>query len=66
MIDAQGNRVGATLSINFLFGAGVIPAATGVLLNDEMDDFTIAPDVANGYRLRSGMANKIEPRETSR
>ena len=38
-----------------------MPAGTGVLLNDEMDDFTIAPDVPNGYQLRSGVANRIEP-----
>ena len=43
--------------------AGVVPAGTGVLLNDEMDDFTIAPDVPNGYQLRSGVANRIEPRK---
>ena len=63
MIDAAGNRVGATLSINFLFGAGVIPAGTGVLLNDEMDDFTLLPEVPNGYRLLGGAANRIEPRK---
>ena len=63
VIDADGNRVGATLSINFLFGSGVVPAGTGVLLNDEMDDFTIAAEVANGYQLRSGAANRIEPRK---
>jgi gamma-glutamyltranspeptidase/glutathione hydrolase len=63
VIDAAGNRVGATLSINFLFGSGVVPAGTGVLLNDEMDDFTIATDVANGYQLRRGSANRIEPRK---
>jgi gamma-glutamyltranspeptidase/glutathione hydrolase len=61
VIDAAGNRVGATLSINFLFGAGVIPAGTGVLLNDEMDDFTLLPEVPNGYRLLGGAANRIEP-----
>ncbi len=63
VIDAEGNRVGATLSINFLFGSGVVPAGTGVLLNDEMDDFTVSADVANGYQLRSGDANRIEPRK---
>ena len=63
VIDADGNRVGATLSINFLFGSGVVPAGTGVLLNDEMDDFTVAPEVPNGYQLRSGIANRIEPRK---
>ncbi|MDD5410498.1 MAG: gamma-glutamyltransferase, partial [Methylobacter sp.] len=39
IIDDEGNRVAATLSINFPFGAGVVPAGTGVLLNDQMDDF---------------------------
>ncbi len=63
VIDADGNRVGATLSINFLFGAGVVAADTGVLLNNEMDDFSLQPDVPNAYRLRSGEANRIEPRK---
>jgi len=63
VIDAHGNRVGATLSINFLFGSGVIPRGTGVLLNDEMDDFTVLPSVGNAYALRSGNANRIEPRK---
>ncbi len=63
VIDADGNRVGATLSINFLFGAGVVAGDTGVLLNNEMDDFSLQPDVPNAYRLRSGEANRIEPRK---
>jgi gamma-glutamyltranspeptidase/glutathione hydrolase len=63
VIDAEGNRVGATLSINFLFGSGVVAGGTGVLLNDEMDDFTLLPEVPNGYSLRSGVANRIEPRK---
>ncbi len=63
VIDADGNRVGATLSINFLFGSGVVAADTGVLLNDEMDDFSLQPEVPNAYRLRSGEANRIGPRK---
>ena len=63
IVDADGNRVGATLSINFLFGAGVVAADTGVLLNDEMDDFSLLPEVPNGYLLRGGGANRIEPRK---
>ena len=63
IIDSAGNRVAATLSINYLFGAGVVPAGTGVLLNDEMDDFTLAAELPNAYRLRSGEANRIEPRK---
>jgi gamma-glutamyltranspeptidase/glutathione hydrolase len=63
VIDAAGNRVSATLSINFLFGAGVVAGNTGVLLNDEMDDFSLQPDIPNAYRLRGGDANRIEPRK---
>jgi gamma-glutamyltranspeptidase/glutathione hydrolase len=63
VIDAEGNRVGATLSINFLFGAGVVAGDTGVLLNDEMDDFSLLPEVPDGYLLRGGAGNRIEPRK---
>jgi len=63
VIDADGNRVGATLSINFLFGAGVVAGDTGVLLNNEIDDFSLGPEIPNAYRLRSGEANRIEPRK---
>ena len=59
VIDVEGNRVAATLSINWLFGSGVV--AGGVLLNNEMDDFTLRPDVPNSYRLRGGIANAIAP-----
>ncbi len=61
VIDAEGNRVAATLSINWLFGSGILSEATGVLLNNEMDDFTLRPDVPNSYRLRGGIANAIAP-----
>lgn len=60
LIDAEGNRVAATLSINYLFGSGFVAGSTGVLLNDEMDDFTVRPDAPNAYRLRMGSANAIE------
>lgn len=63
VIDADGNRVGATLSINFLFGAGVVAGDSGVLLNNEIDDFSLRPEIPNAYRLRSGEANRIEPRK---
>jgi gamma-glutamyltranspeptidase/glutathione hydrolase len=63
IIDNAGNRVAATLTINLLFGAGIVPAGTGVLLNNEMDDFTLRPDVPNAFRLRGGVANGIEPRK---
>lgn len=59
--DAAGNRVAATLSINYPFGSGFVPPGTGVLLNDEMDDFATDPGSANVYGLVGGEANAIAP-----
>ena len=61
IIDREGNRVSATLSINYPFGACFVVAGTGVLLNDEMDDFSIKPGVPNVYGLVGNEANAIEP-----
>lgn len=61
VIDKEGNRVAATLSINYPFGSGFVPDGTGVLLNDEMDDFSIKPGTPNVYGLVGGEANAIEP-----
>jgi len=61
IIDAEGNRVGATLSINYWFGAGIVTADSGVLLNNELDDFSLLPETANSYHLNSGAANRIAP-----
>ncbi len=61
IIDNQGNRVAATLSINFPFGAGLVAEGTGVLLNNEMDDFVSAKNSGNGYGLVGGDANAIAP-----
>lgn len=61
VIDAAGNRVGATLTINLLFGTGIVAGGTGVLLNNEMDDFTLRPDLPNSFRLRGSVANAIAP-----
>jgi len=61
IIDEDGNRVAATLSINFPFGAGLVAPGTGVLLNDEMDDFASQPGAMNGYGLVGGTANAIAP-----
>jgi gamma-glutamyltranspeptidase/glutathione hydrolase len=61
VVDAAGNRVAATLTINLLFGSGVVGRGTGVLLNNEMDDFTVRADVPNSFRLRGGEANGIAP-----
>ncbi len=61
VLDADGNRVAATLSINYPFGACVVPPGTGVLLNDEMDDFSAKPGVPNVYGLVGAEANAIAP-----
>jgi len=61
ILDSAGNRVAATLSINYPFGACVVPAGTGVLLNDEMDDFSAKPGTPNVYGLVGAEANAIEP-----
>jgi gamma-glutamyltranspeptidase/glutathione hydrolase len=61
ILDREGNRVAATLSINYPFGSGFVAPGTGVLLNDEMDDFSAQPGVANAYGLVSGEANAIAP-----
>lgn len=59
IIDKWGNRVAATLSINFPFGSGFVPAGTGVLLNNEMDDFVSKVGAMNGYGLIGGKMNAI-------
>ena len=61
VLDQQGNRVAATLSINYPFGAAFTPPGTGVLLNDEMDDFSAKPYTPNGYGLVGTEANAIAP-----
>ena len=61
ILDREGNRVAATLSINLPFGSGFVPPGTGVLLNDEMDDFASQHDVPNRYGLVGGDANAIAP-----
>ena len=61
IIDSDGNRVAATLSINGPFGAGFVAGDTGVLLNNHMDDFAIAPASPNLYKLVGNAANAIAP-----
>ena len=61
IIDGEGNKVSATLSINYPFGACYVAEGTGVLLNDEMDDFVSKPGVPNAYGLVGASANAIEP-----
>jgi gamma-glutamyltranspeptidase/glutathione hydrolase len=59
--DRDGNRVAATLTVNLLFGAGLVAGDTGVLLNNEMDDFSLAPDLPNAFRLQGSDRNAIAP-----
>lgn len=61
ILDREGNRVAATLTINYPFGAAFVPPGTGVLLNDEMDDFSARPGTPNVYGLVGGEANAIAP-----
>ncbi|RLA17215.1 MAG: gamma-glutamyltransferase [Gammaproteobacteria bacterium] len=61
VIDMDGNRVAGTLSINIPFGSAFVPPGTGVLLNDEMDDFSAKEGVPNAYGLVGAEANSIQP-----
>ncbi|MCI0653494.1 MAG: gamma-glutamyltransferase [Methylococcaceae bacterium] len=63
IIDKEGNRVAATLSINYTFGSCFVAPGTGVLFNDEMDDFVSQAGSGNIYGLVGGDANRIEPRK---
>jgi len=61
VLDRAGNRVAGTLSINTWFGSAFIPPGTGVILNNEMDDFSIKTGVSNGFDLIGAEANSIAP-----
>lgn len=61
IVDRMGNYVAATLSINYPFGSGFVPKGTGVLLNNEMDDFSIKAGHPNLWGLIGSEANAIEP-----
>lgn len=63
VIDREGNAVALTTTINYYFGSCVVAKGTGVLLNDEMDDFTGQPGVPNVFGLVMGSANEIAPRK---
>jgi gamma-glutamyltranspeptidase / glutathione hydrolase len=61
VVDSDGNAVSLTYTLNAYFGNGVTVAGTGVLLNDEMDDFAAKPGVPNMFGVVGGDANSIEP-----
>ena len=61
IIDAEGNRVAATMTVNYIFGSSVVAEGTGVLLNDEMDDFSTKVGVQNVFGLVGSDRNAIAP-----
>ncbi len=60
VVDASGNAVAVTYTINYLFGMGAIAGDTGFFLNNEMDDFTAKPGVPNGFGLVQGVINQVD------
>ncbi|WP_028864771.1 gamma-glutamyltransferase [Psychromonas aquimarina] len=60
IIDKWGNSVSNTYTLNFSYGSGLVAEGTGILLNNEMDDFSAKPGSANGYGLIGGEANAVE------
>ena len=61
IIDAAGNRVAATQTVNLLYGSGLIPPGTGVLLNNEMDDFALKAGTPNAFGVMGFEANAPKP-----
>ncbi len=64
VVDREGNAVSLTFTVNLGFGAGVVADGTGIVLNNEMDDFVIAPNVPNAFGLVGVTANAIAPGKT--
>ncbi len=60
IIDKDGNAIANTYTLNFSYGTGLVADGTGILLNNEMDDFSAKPGVPNGYGLLGGEANAVE------
>jgi gamma-glutamyltranspeptidase/glutathione hydrolase len=61
VIDKQGNVVSNTYTLNFSFGTGIVAKGTGILLNNEMGDFSAKPGEANAFGLIGGEANSVQP-----
>lgn len=60
IVDKDGNAIANTYTLNFSYGTGLVAEGTGILLNNEMDDFSAKPGVPNGYGLIGGDANAVE------
>jgi gamma-glutamyltranspeptidase/glutathione hydrolase len=63
VIDADGNAVALTTTVNLGFGAELVAGKTGILLNDQMDDFSLEPGVPNAFGLIGNEQNAIAPRK---
>jgi gamma-glutamyltranspeptidase/glutathione hydrolase len=63
VVDAQGNAVSNTYTLNLGFGSGVTARGTGILLNNEMDDFAAKPGTPNAFGLIQGERNAVAPRK---
>ncbi len=61
IIDGEGNRAAVTQTVNLTYGSGLIPSGTGVLLNNEMDDFALKPGTPNAFGVMGFDANAVEP-----
>lgn len=61
VVDSEGNAVANTYTLNFSYGMGLVAAGTGVLLNNEMDDFSAKPGAQNAYGLVGSDANSVHP-----
>src|SRR6202000_813343 len=61
VVDSFGNAVSNTYTLNFSYGVGLVAEGTGVLLNNELDDFTAAPGASNAYGLVGFEANLPGP-----
>ena len=61
IVDADGNRAAVTQTVNLLFGSGLVPPGTGVLLNNEMDDFALQPGQPNAFGVMGFDANAPAP-----
>jgi gamma-glutamyltranspeptidase/glutathione hydrolase len=61
VMDAEGNAVSITQTVNLLFGSGITVPGSGIVLNNEMDDFSSAPNTPNAFGLVGQTANEIQP-----
>ncbi|WP_293773301.1 gamma-glutamyltransferase [uncultured Pantoea sp.] len=61
VVDKQGNAVAVTYTLNTYFGSGIVAGNSGILMNNEMDDFSAKPGTPNVYGLVGGEANAVQP-----